>query len=45
VTLAVVVPRSHERPGLGDAVRVRWRAADAMVLPRTASGAQKEEMP
>jgi spermidine/putrescine transport system ATP-binding protein len=34
VTLAVVVPRSHERPGIGDAVRVSWRASDAMVLPR-----------
>jgi spermidine/putrescine transport system ATP-binding protein len=34
VTLAVVVPRSHERPGIGDAVRVSWRATDAMVLPR-----------
>ncbi len=45
VTLAVVVPRSHERPGLGDAVRVRWRAADAMVLARSASGEPMEEMP
>jgi spermidine/putrescine transport system ATP-binding protein len=45
VTLAVVVPRSHERPGLGDAVRVRWRAADAMVLPRSRPGERKEEMP
>ena len=43
VTLAVVVPRSHERPRLGDAVRVRWRAADAMVLPRSTTGARKEE--
>ena len=43
VTLAVVVPRSHERPRLGDAVRLRWRAADAMVLPRSTSGARKEE--
>jgi len=34
VTLAVVVPRSHERPGIGDSVRVSWRATDAMVLPR-----------
>ncbi len=34
VTLAVVVPRSHERPGIGDAVRVSWRATDAMVLSR-----------
>jgi spermidine/putrescine transport system ATP-binding protein len=45
VTLAVVVPRSHERPGIGDAVRVRWRAADAMVLPRSASGKPVEEIP
>jgi ABC-type Fe3+/spermidine/putrescine transport system ATPase subunit len=45
VTLAVVVPRSHERPGIGDAVRVRWRAADAMVLPRPESGEPVEEIP
>jgi spermidine/putrescine transport system ATP-binding protein len=45
VTLAVVVPRSHERPGIGDAVRVRWRAADAMVLPRPATVEPVEEIP
>jgi spermidine/putrescine transport system ATP-binding protein len=44
VTLAVVVPRSHARPGIGDAVRVRWRAADAMVLPRPMSGEPVEEV-
>ncbi len=45
VTLAVVVPRSHARPGIGDTVRVRWRAADAMVLPRPSSGEPVEEIP
>jgi spermidine/putrescine transport system ATP-binding protein len=44
VTLAVVVPRSHDRPGIGDAVRIRWRATDAMVLPRPASGEPVEEI-
>ncbi len=45
VTLAVVVPRGHERPGIGDAVRIRWRTADAMVLPRPTSGGREEEIP
>jgi spermidine/putrescine transport system ATP-binding protein len=44
VSLQVVVPRGHERYGVGDAVRVRWRAADAMVLPRPGTGAPVEEM-
>jgi ABC-type Fe3+/spermidine/putrescine transport system ATPase subunit len=43
VTLAVVVPRSHERPGIGDAVRVSWRATDAMVLPRPEAAEPVEE--
>jgi len=45
VTLQVVVPRGHERYGIGDAVRLRWRAADAMVLPRPGAGVAVEEMP
>jgi spermidine/putrescine transport system ATP-binding protein len=36
-TLTVVVPRGHERLSGGERVRVRWRADDAMVLPRTAA--------
>jgi spermidine/putrescine transport system ATP-binding protein len=38
LTLSVVVPRGHERFEIGDRVRVRWRASDAMVLPRPATG-------
>ena len=44
-TLAVVVPRGHQRFGIGDAVRVRWHADDAMVLPRPAAGKPVEEHP
>ena len=44
VPLQVVVPRGHERYGFGDAVRLRWRAADAMVLPRHDAGSAVEEM-
>ncbi len=44
VTLAVVVPRSHERPGIGDAVRVSWHATDAMVLPRPTAAEPVEEI-
>jgi spermidine/putrescine transport system ATP-binding protein len=35
LVLTVVVPRSHQRFGIGDGVQVTWRSADAMVLPRT----------
>ncbi|MFL5687720.1 MAG: ABC transporter ATP-binding protein [Chloroflexota bacterium] len=45
VALQVMVPRGHERYAIGDAVRVRWRPADAMVLPRSGSVAAQEEMP
>ncbi len=45
VPLQVVVPRGHERYATGDAVQVRWRAADAMVLPRPAAGSAVEEQP
>jgi spermidine/putrescine transport system ATP-binding protein len=45
VVLAAVVPRSHQRFGIGDAVRVRWRAADAMVLPRAGAREAVEELP
>jgi spermidine/putrescine transport system ATP-binding protein len=31
------LPRSHQRLAGGDRVRVRWRAGDAVVLPRTAA--------
>jgi spermidine/putrescine transport system ATP-binding protein len=44
-TLAVVVPRGHQRFGIGDAVRVRWHADDAMVLPRPVAGEAREERP
>ena len=44
-TLTVVVPRGQARPGIGDAVRISWRAADAMVLPRPAASELVEEMP
>jgi spermidine/putrescine transport system ATP-binding protein len=44
VPLQVVVPRGHERYAAGDAVRLRWRAADAMVLPRSRAGSAVEEM-
>ena len=44
VPLQVVVPRGHERYAAGDAVRLRWRAADAMVLPRSGAGSAVEEM-
>jgi spermidine/putrescine transport system ATP-binding protein len=44
-TLAVVVPRGHQRFDIGDAVGVRWRADDAMVLPRPAAGKPLEEQP
>ena len=44
VPLQVVVPRGHERYAAGDAVRARWRAADAMVLPRRDAGSAVEEM-
>jgi ABC-type Fe3+/spermidine/putrescine transport system ATPase subunit len=43
--LTVVVPRGQARPGIGDAVRVSWRAADAMVLPRPPAAELVEEMP
>ena len=43
VPLQVVVPRGHERYAAGDAVRLRWRAADAMVLPRSAGSAVEEK--
>jgi hypothetical protein len=38
-----MVPRGHERYAIGDPVRVRWRAADAMVLARSGAGQPKEE--
>jgi len=41
--LTVVVPRSQERLGAGDRVRIAWRTGDAMVLPRQAEAATKEE--
>jgi len=44
-TIQVMVPRGHERYAIGDAVRVRWRAADAMVLARSGAGQAKEEAP
>jgi spermidine/putrescine transport system ATP-binding protein len=44
VPLQVVVPRSHERYTAGDAVRLRWRAADAMVLARPGAGSAVEDM-
>ena len=44
VSLQVVVPRGGERYGIGDAVLVRWRAADAMVLPRSSAGSAVEEL-
>jgi spermidine/putrescine transport system ATP-binding protein len=43
--LTVVVPRGGPRPELGDAVRLSWRAADAMVLPRHAAAEPVEEVP
>ena len=43
VTIQVVVPRGHERYAIGDAVRIRWRAADAMVLARSGAGQPEEE--
>jgi spermidine/putrescine transport system ATP-binding protein len=43
LTLSVVVPRSHERFEIGDRVRVTWRATDAMVLPRPATGERSTE--
>ena len=43
VTLAVVIPCSHVRPGIGDTVRVSWRAADAMMLPRPEAAEPVEE--
>ncbi len=43
-TVTVVAPRGQERPGIGDKVRIRWRADDAMVLPRPATE-EPEEVP
>jgi spermidine/putrescine transport system ATP-binding protein len=44
-TLAVVVPRGHQRFDIGDAVRVRWRADQAMVLARPPAAGPVEEHP
>jgi len=44
-TLTVVVPRGQARPGIGDPVRISWRADDAMVLPRPPAAELVEEMP
>jgi len=44
LTLSVVIPRGHERFGIGDGVRVRWNAADAMVLPRPTTEDKVEEI-
>jgi spermidine/putrescine transport system ATP-binding protein len=41
--LGVVVPRSHERYAVGEGVLMRWRAADAMVLPRPVAAQSNEE--
>jgi spermidine/putrescine transport system ATP-binding protein len=45
LVLTVVAPRSHERFGIGDRVQLRWRAADAMLLPRPAKAGDVEEVP
>ena len=43
VRLTVVVPRSADRAGAGDRVRLGWRWNDAMVLSRQAEAAVEED--
>jgi spermidine/putrescine transport system ATP-binding protein len=43
-TLAVVVPRGRQRFDIGDAVTLRWDAADALVLSHHRAGEPVEEL-